>query len=469
MANPPTRRHGSMKIRLTVLCAKNLCKKDFFRLPDPFCKISVDGSGQCHSTDACKNTLDPKWNQHYDLYLSRSDSITISVWNHKKKFQKKQGAGFLGCVRIMANAIQQLKDTGYQRLDLMRNTAGEEGGDIVRGQIVISLLSRDGHGLGSQNVVVDNNLSALACHEDLPEGWEQRRTATGRLYYVNHWSRSTQWEKPLRPAYEMVNMVAPLSNRNSMHDEGNGAPPPPSPPPASSPQADTPQSNARRRSTRHRNYLARNQLHRAADLPEGYEVRTTQQGQVYFYHVATGVSTWHDPRVPRDYPSGDLESLGPLPRGWEIRSTPTGRLYYVDHNNRTTQFTDPPASSAGTRASCKESTAHVTDVGAGAADVPPSTRQPSAAQTGASREAPPPPPPPASLPTAGQRSPPGHPNPLTTNANPPGGVIQPHVNTVPPQPPSNPAALPPPQSPMSPINVQRAAARRAFHDGCQQP
>ncbi|XP_037522986.1 E3 ubiquitin-protein ligase SMURF2 [Rhipicephalus sanguineus] len=384
MANPPTRRHGSMKIRLTVLCAKNLCKKDFFRLPDPFCKISVDGSGQCHSTDACKNTLDPKWNQHYDLYLSRSDSITISVWNHKK-VQKKQGAGFLGCVRIMANAIQQLKDTGYQRLDLMRNTAGEEGGDIVRGQIVISLLSRDGHGLGSQNVVVDNNLSALACHEDLPEGWEQRRTATGRVYYVNHWSRSTQWEKPLRPAYEMVNMVAPLSNRNSMHvsgsisagsaansraqrrslpppasstandemqppppppppppqDEGNGAPPSPSPPPASSPQADTPQSNARRRSTRHRNYLARNQLHRAADLPEGYEVRTTQQGQVYFYHVATGVSTWHDPRVPRDYPSGDLESLGPLPRGWEIRSTPTGRLYYVDHNNRTTQFTDP--------------------------------------------------------------------------------------------------------------------------------
>lgn len=511
-----------MKIRLTVLCAKNLCKKDFFRLPDPFCKISVDGSGQCHSTDACKNTLDPKWNQHYDLYLSRSDSITISVWNHKK-VQKKQGAGFLGCVRIMANVIQQLKDTGYQRLDLMRNTAGEEGGDIVRGQIVISLLSRDGHGLGSQNVVVDNNLSALACHEDLPEGWEQRRTATGRLYYVNHWSRSTQWEKPLRPAYEMVNMVAPLSNRNSMHisgsisagsaansraqrrslpppasstandemqppppplpqDEGNGAPPSPSPPPASSPQADTPQSNARRRSTRHRNYLARNQLHRAADLPEGYEVRTTQQGQVYFYHVATGVSTWHDPRVPRDYPSADLEALGPLPRGWEIRSTPTGRLYYVDHNNRTTQFTDPRLPLLGltpgarralpmSQASSAQGQQHMSPAHASPAPSAPAPNmtsgpsnltspntpgQPSAAQTSASREAPPPPPPPpppANLP-AGQRSPPGHPNPLTTNANPPGGGggVQPHVNNVPSQQ-SNPASLPPPQSPMSPINV----------------
>ena len=35
------------------------------------------------------------------------------------------------------------------------------------------------------------------------------------------------------------------------------------------------------------------------------------------------------------------EDLGPLPAGWEIRHTANGRVYYVDHNNRTTQFTDP--------------------------------------------------------------------------------------------------------------------------------
>ena len=119
-----------------------------------------------------------------------------------------------------------------------------------------------------------------------------------------------------------------------------------------------------RRSTRHRNYLARNQLHQAVtltnnnsndsninlsstntrDLPEGYEMRTTPQGQVYFYHFATGVSTWHDPRVPRELIQQGLnldQLIGPLPSGWEIRSTGSGRQYYVDHNNRTTQFTDP--------------------------------------------------------------------------------------------------------------------------------
>lgn len=73
------------------------------------------------------------------------------------------------------------------------------------------------------------------------------------------------------------------------------------------------------------------------------EMRTTQQGQVYFYHIPSGVSTWHDPRIPRDFDSQNiaLESLGPLPVGWEQRKTNTGRVYYVDHNNRTTQFTDP--------------------------------------------------------------------------------------------------------------------------------
>lgn len=74
-------------------------------------------------------------------------------------------------------------------------------------------------------------------------------------------------------------------------------------------------------------------------------MRTTQQGQVYFYHVPTGVSTWHDPRIPKDMKDilsqMNIQELGALPSGWEIRQTTTGRYYYVDHNNRTTQFTDP--------------------------------------------------------------------------------------------------------------------------------
>ncbi|KAK1331219.1 hypothetical protein QTO34_009170 [Cnephaeus nilssonii] len=297
-------------------------------LPDPFAKVVVDGSGQCHSTDTVKNTLDPKWNQHYDLYIGKSDSVTISVWNHKK-IHKKQGAGFLGCVRLLSNAINRLKDTGYQRLDLCK--LGPNDNDTVRGQIVVSLQSRDRIGTGGQ--VVD---CSRLFDNDLPDGWEERRTASGRIQYLNHITRTTQWERPTRPASEYSSPGRPLScfvDENTPISGTNGA---------TCGQSSDPRLAERRvRSQRHRNYMSRTHLHTPPDLPEGYEQRTTQQGQVYFLHTQTGVSTWHDPRVPRDLSNINCEELGPLPPGWEIRNTATGRVYFVDHNNRTTQFTDP--------------------------------------------------------------------------------------------------------------------------------
>ncbi|XP_069685211.1 E3 ubiquitin-protein ligase SMURF2 [Periplaneta americana] len=408
MSNPGgSRRNGAMKIRLTILCARNLARKDLFRLPDPFAKISVDGSGQCHSTDTCKATLDPKWNQHYDLYIGKGDGITISVWNHKK-IHKKQGGGFLGCVRIMSNTIQRLKDTGYQRLDLCK--ASSEDPEPVKGQIVVSLLSRDGHGGvagGGHNAVVDP-LGDLSCPEDLPEGWEERRTPAGRLYYVNHHTRTTQWVRPSRPHYNGIIPTHNSPSSSGLHNSGdqNGCVSPSASVMSNQSSREGSRnsnnnSNSNNNNNNNNNSSAREQrdqrrnvrvpdelqnggsrrdstgsqisasrrrssrqqrnshhqqqnggssmgrVHQPSqpgDLPPGYELRTTQQGQVYFYHIPSGVSTWHDPRIPRELAVGSsdlLAELGPLPLGWEMRQTASGRIYYVDHNNRTTQFTDP--------------------------------------------------------------------------------------------------------------------------------
>uniref|UniRef100_A0AAZ3QVU7 HECT-type E3 ubiquitin transferase n=1 Tax=Oncorhynchus tshawytscha TaxID=74940 RepID=A0AAZ3QVU7_ONCTS len=251
-------------------------------LPDPFAKVVVDGSGQCHSTDTVRNTLDPKWNQHYDLYIGKSDSITISVWNHKK-IHKKQGAGFLGCVRLLSNAINRLKDTGCKCV------------------CVLSLQSRDRIGTGGP--VVD---CSRLFDNDLPDG------PSGRPL-----SCVVDENTPVMTPNGAAIGVLPSSGSDARVQE------------------------RRVRSQRHRNYMSRTHLHTPPDLPEGYEQRTTQQGQVYFLHTQTGVSTWHDPRVPRDLSNVNCEELGPLPPGWEIRNTATGRVYFVDHNNRTTQFTDP--------------------------------------------------------------------------------------------------------------------------------
>lgn len=249
----------------------------------------------------------------------------------------------------------------------------------MRGQLVISLLSRDGSRSGGgrlQNVVISesgnstSNSQNCILNDDLPEGWTECRTSSGRVYYVNHEARATQWERPTQTSLTNSRRSSgqPIAADHSSSNQLSGDP-------SLRPHP--------RRSTRHRNYLARNHLHEAVisatnsntnrntnsntngntsnqnlsqsqsesnsnsnvnDLPEGYEMRTTPQGQIYFYHLATGVSTWHDPRVPRELiqQGMDLDQIiGPLLNGWEVRQTQSGRQYYVDHNNRTTQFTDP--------------------------------------------------------------------------------------------------------------------------------
>jgi E3 ubiquitin ligase SMURF1/2 len=153
-------------------------------------------------------------------YLGKMDGITISVWNNRK-IHKKQGSGFLGCVRIMSNTIQRLKDTGYQRLDLCK--VNQDDPEPVKGQIVVSLLSRDlnstPQGVG-HNAVVDQ-LGDISCPDALPEGWEERRTTNGRLYYVNHNTRTTQWSRPLRPQ----NNIIPINgNINLSNDTTSGTP-----------------------------------------------------------------------------------------------------------------------------------------------------------------------------------------------------------------------------------------------------
>ncbi|KPM09387.1 E3 ubiquitin-protein ligase SMURF2-like protein [Sarcoptes scabiei] len=365
--------------------------------------------------------------------------MIISIWN-QKKIHKKHG-GFLGCVKIMPNLLQSLKDAGYQRLDLHRYRADDA--DIIKGQIVISVISKDSIPKNSvvknsDDVVIasiPNDLSALTgsgnnrsneinnngndCNgssdavllaarsyvegvDDLPEGWTECRSSNDRVYYINHVTRTTQWERPSLPAALSNNFNQISSNsitntpnrstsaRSSRHtiqrqhqtllaqahnrsyhninhqtqgsiDSTNSVSSCNSAPAISVSQHSS-RNQHQRRSTRHRNYLARNQLHEAVitalanvnnaenhpasepPMPNGFEMRTTSQGQVYFHQTESGQSTWIDPRVPSELLNMDInldELVGPLGCGWEVRHTNGGRRYFVDHTNRTTQFTDP--------------------------------------------------------------------------------------------------------------------------------
>lgn len=204
-------------------------------------------------------------------------------------------------------------------------------------------------------------------------GWEERRTASGRRFYVNAELRCSQWTRPLESGAQASGSSLSAVGRESRRSHGSRDRD--RRPSSAQPEAGSSSMSGsfRRRSVRHHRQQAQSpqpqtsppqQQHQQqqqsqssspqhqnapampaipADLPEGYEMRKTAQGQVYFYHVRTGISTWYDPRIPRDL--RDMPLPGALPPGWEMRHTPSGRVYFVDHNNRTTQFTDPRLSS----------------------------------------------------------------------------------------------------------------------------
>ena len=74
--------HRTDKLFL-VVAAHGLAKPDVFSLPDPFAVITVD-SGQIHTTDVIKKTLNPNWDEHFDvsvvLFLFRSVPSLVLIF-----------------------------------------------------------------------------------------------------------------------------------------------------------------------------------------------------------------------------------------------------------------------------------------------------------------------------------------------------------------------------------------------------
>ncbi|RXM29552.1 NEDD4-like E3 ubiquitin-protein ligase WWP2 [Acipenser ruthenus] len=120
--------------------------------------------------------------------------------------------------------------------------------------------------------------------EALPTGWEQRVLPNGRVYYVDHNTKTTTWERPLPPGV--------------LHDQF---------------------------------CMYTISVQPKIPLPE----KRQDNGRVYFVNHNTRTTQWEDPRT-----QGMIQEP-PLPPGWEMKYTNEGVRYFVDHNTRTTSFKDP--------------------------------------------------------------------------------------------------------------------------------
>jgi NIMA-interacting peptidyl-prolyl cis-trans isomerase 1 len=47
---------------------------------------------------------------------------------------------------------------------------------------------------------------------DLPEGWEERTSrSTGQTYFLNQFTKQSQWDRPTQPAQPAPTQVRPTS------------------------------------------------------------------------------------------------------------------------------------------------------------------------------------------------------------------------------------------------------------------
>lgn len=161
---------------------------------------------------------------------------------------------------------------------------------------------------------VDHNTRTTAWErpQPLPPGWERRTDQRGRTYYVDHNTRTTTWQRPTAETvrnyenWQMQHRALINTERQNFQQR------------FLLPTACTPESDP------------------LGALPSGWEKRVEGNGRVYFVNHNTRATQWEDPRT-----QVMVGSDSPLPSGWEMRYTNEGIPYFVDHNTRTTTFSDP--------------------------------------------------------------------------------------------------------------------------------
>ncbi|NXD32198.1 PUB1 ligase, partial [Spelaeornis formosus] len=306
------------KIRITVVAADSLIKRDLLRLPDPFAIVTVDGE-QMHTTSVIKRTLHPYWNENFDITVKDSSVVAVQIFD-QKKFKRKSDQGFLGVINVKVSDVLDLELGGQEMLtrELKRGTDSA----AVNGKLIIYLSTQT-------NTPISNpGPSTAASSTPQQANTNGTNSAPG--------SRPTSQVRPNGEADGTPlggpENQSPIITSPSTAGTGTVTPTQGAGLPGATGNATTAGNGP---------------------LPAGWEQRFTPEGRPYFVDHNTRTTTWVDPRrqqLIRVIAPGQgnlsvqpqtVSQLGPLPSGWEMRLTSTARVYFVDHNTKTTTWDDP--------------------------------------------------------------------------------------------------------------------------------
>ncbi|KAG1746008.1 uncharacterized protein EDB91DRAFT_1080235 [Suillus paluster] len=323
----------SAHISAPVLTANSLVKREVFSLPDPFAVVSVDAD-QTYTTSPVKKSLSPTWNQHFDITVRPSSTITIQIFD-QKRFRKRD-QGFLGRVELTGQEAIDHTANGLITRDLRQSSTGAS----VYGKMLFSF-----------SLPPSTNAPSDAGQSNLSPSVLSSRLRSRQSTPMLRTELSTRI-----PALPRVPSLSPLLNRRRSSSNAES--------PASSDSASTPTRPigiAREPSLAEQSTCSTTEDDNAASLPRGWERRLDERsGRVYYVDHNRRMTTWAQPvaapsepsvrappiPVPQPQVQNSTRSSGgyvdvPLPAGWEERRTPEGRPYFVDHHTRLTTWIDP--------------------------------------------------------------------------------------------------------------------------------
>jgi E3 ubiquitin-protein ligase NEDD4 len=123
-------------LRVTIIAADGLYKRDVFRFPDPFAVATINGE-QTKTTTVSKRTLNPYWNESFDFRTNEDGILAVQVFD-QKKFKKKD-QGFLGVINIRVGDVMPELSADADDQMLTRDLKKSTDNLVVHGKLIINL------------------------------------------------------------------------------------------------------------------------------------------------------------------------------------------------------------------------------------------------------------------------------------------------------------------------------------------
>ncbi|KAK4951627.1 hypothetical protein LTR66_013855 [Elasticomyces elasticus] len=371
-------------LRITIIAADGLYKRDVFSkhrelvlekksklmlaigFPDPFAVATMNGE-QTKTTGVIKKTLNPYWNEVFDMRATEDSILAVQIFD-QKKFKKKD-QGFLGVINVRIDSVIDLDSGGDEMIT--RDLKKSNDNLVVHGKLILNLST---------------NLRAPIATATQAQPARPSLSTTSSVNGATTPSPATPIAAQSQQSLHPPTIMPPTGGNASQQRITNSS--------SSTAPAGAANGNSAPRRNDGSGFSAFEDSQ--GRLPGGWERREDNLGRTYYVDHNSRQTTWirptanfnageqrtqmeqqtqvertrHQQRMLPDdrtgasspplserqhSPSNGASSsavsmmatgattpgTGELPAGWEQRHTPEGRAYFVDHNTRTTTWVDP--------------------------------------------------------------------------------------------------------------------------------